>query len=105
MPAFRDFITVQANSPSQSIRGEEMDNWANVFVDVACEVAPLSSREVYQAQALSTEVSYRVKCRYLPITTTHRVSYDGAFWRIVGEPRNLDGRKRDMEFLIARWAA
>lgn len=102
MPDFRDFVSFQLNTPTQTTRGEEVETWTDVYAGVPCSVAPLSSREQYQAQALSSTISYRVKCRYLPITSQHRVLYRGVSYKIVGDPLNLNGRDKDMEMLIER---
>jgi SPP1 family predicted phage head-tail adaptor len=105
MPGFRDFVSFQLNTPTQTTRGEEVETWTNVYTDVPCEVEPLSSREQYQAQALSSTITHRVKCRYLPITSQHRVFYRGVYYKIVGDPLSLNGRDKDMEMLIERVTA
>ncbi len=102
MPNYRDFVTIQLNTPVRTAHGEETNAWSDVYANVPCSVEPLTSGERYKAQSLSSDISHRVKLRYLPVTSQHRVLYRGAAYEIIGDPRNLSGRDRDMEMLIQR---
>lgn len=53
--------------------GATVISWEDEYLSVPASVEPLIGREVTQAQAVSERVTVRVRMRYLPITSRHRL--------------------------------
>jgi SPP1 family predicted phage head-tail adaptor len=96
MRAYRHPLTIQLNTPTRSTRGAEVDSWTTL-ASVLGDVSPLGSREFYAAQQTNSEIVYEVRLHYRPdVTSGMRILWNGQTLEIVGPPRNLGSRNRDM---------
>lgn len=96
MRAYRHLLVLQRNTPARSARGAEVDAWAEV-AQVLGDVSPLGAREFYAAQANNSEIEYEVRMHYRDdLTSGMRIVWGAQVLEIVGPPRNLASRNREM---------
>lgn len=78
--------------------GEPSLTWAE-FATVWGEVSPLSGRQYMEARQAQSEVSHRVRIRYLPgVAADMRVQHDGRMFQIEAV-LDMGERKREMHLM------
>lgn len=97
----RHRITLQKRDITQDSDGGQVTTWANVFASradptIAAKIEPLSSRELFAAQAVQSEVTHRITVRYDPALA---IPSQVAAMRAVFKNRifNLSGSANDEE--------
>ena len=96
MQLLRETVSVQTNTPTRSARGAEVDAWTTLAT-VRAEVAPLQGREFFAAQQINSEITYKVKMRWISgVTSGSRVLWGSELLEVVGPPINTKARKREL---------
>ena len=93
-------VTIQQKSVTRDTYGAEVVSWTDVAT-VWASVEDLSGRELYDAERITTEVTTRIRMRYRAgITTDMRAVYGARTFNIraVLDP---EGRKRELQLLVA----
>lgn len=79
----RERVTVQQSSETRNPLGEAIPTWST-FAEVWASVNGVTSRELLLAGQQQTEISHRVKMRYLPgLTQQMRLAWRGRTLEIV----------------------
>lgn len=91
-------ITIE--EPVETVEaGEVSVRWVR-FAEVWASVAPISSREYWQAQQVKADLTHRVRIRYLAgVTSRMRVRLGSRVLQIAAPPRNLDEAGTDLELV------
>ena len=90
----RHLATIEEPSDSAALP------WAT-FGTAHVALDPLSSREIFSMQAIDTTVTHRVRMRYRAgVTAKMRLAIGTRRFRIVGPPRNLEERNRELELFV-----
>jgi SPP1 family predicted phage head-tail adaptor len=80
---FRHVIQFQEQSEEQNSYGENNDNWVDVMKTRA-GIYPMSGKEFFAAETVSSEVSHKVNMRYLPgITPDMRILFGDRIFSII----------------------
>lgn len=97
----RHVIELQAPNGSQGATGERVESWVTQAT-VRANIEPLRVAEQFAAAQLQTSITHRIQLRYDPgiaIDASWRVVYGSRIFSIVGPPRNIGERDRDIELL------
>ncbi|MHB1652343.1 MAG: phage head closure protein [Desulfitobacteriaceae bacterium] len=71
----RHRVTIQQNTPTQDDEGVMADNWVDL-ASVWAMIEPLQGRELLTAQAITAEITTRIRIRYRDgITSEMRILY------------------------------
>lgn len=93
-------ITIQeltAGSPTQDAFGQPSESWTTFF-QVWAAVEPIQGREFWAQQQIQSEVTVRIRLRYLEgVTTKMRVSYAGKIYSILSV---IDPKERHAEMQL-----
>lgn len=101
----RHFVTVQARSTTPDTYGEPPQSWSNLHANQPASVEPLSGRELINAQAVQSDVTHRVRMRYVSgIETKHRIMF-GSRVLDIRAVRNVDERNTELEMLCTEGAS
>lgn len=96
MQLLRETVSVQTNMPTRSARGAEVDAWTTLAT-VRAEVAPLQGREFFAAQQINSEITYKVRMRWLSgVTSGARLVWGSEVLEVVGPPINTKAQKREL---------
>jgi SPP1 family predicted phage head-tail adaptor len=96
MQLLRETVSVQSNTPTRSARGAEVDAWTTLAT-VRADVAPLDGREYYAAQQVNSEITYKVRMRYISgVTSGSRVVWGSEVLEVVGPPITPRARRREL---------
>ena len=97
----RHRITFQSFSGAVDSFGDPLQGDDSQWTDVAtlwAAIDPVSGKEFYVVQQSQSEVTHKVRCRYLPgLTTAMRIKYDGRLFKIISI---LDWEERHESLLI-----
>ena len=94
----RHKIEIQSPLETRDTNGEVSTVWIATGI-VWASVEPLSGRELWLAQQIQSEVSVRIRLRYLRgITTGHRVNFGGRLFDIKAAI-NAAERNEELELL------
>lgn len=97
----RHRVTIQCyalGSPQQTVTGESDGAWID-YVTVNASVEPVSGREPFLSQQAMSELTHKVRMRYVGgITTAMRVSWNGRKFDIK-YPLNWEERNRELLLL------
>jgi SPP1 family predicted phage head-tail adaptor len=90
-------ITIQAPTVSRNALGEPTVAW-NAFATVWAGVEPVQGREFWAQQQVQSDVTVRIRMRYLPgVTTAMRVAYGS---RVLDIRSVIDPRERHTELQL-----
>lgn len=96
----RHRIAIQIRSSSQDSYGQPVETWTTQHIRWA-SIEPLQGREFFSADQVNSEVSVRIRMRYLAgITAGMRVLYDN-------EPYNIEAvinpkmRNKDLQLMCS----
>lgn len=95
----RHRITFQSSGLAQDpVTGEMIQDWTTVWDKVAASVTPLSSRDLFAAQAGQSEATGRMVIRFRPgVLPTMRILHRGDIYNIQGPP--LPDPESGLEYL------
>ena len=97
-------VTIQQKSVTRDTYGAEVISWTDVAT-VWASVEDLSGRELYDAERITTEVTTRIRIRYRAgITTDMRAVYGARVFNIRAV-LDTEGRKRELQLLVAEVTA
>lgn len=100
--ALRDRITLQAPPTAQDAAGQPAGNWTDVAT-VWAEVRDLSGREFIAAQATQSEVSTKIRIRYMTgIDASMRAVRGADVYTLVAPPLDPDGRRRELVLMCTK---
>lgn len=92
----RHQVVVQKRAMTRDSLGAPVETWST-FATVFAEVQPLRGREYLDIRAAQSEVTTRIRMRYLAgMNTTMRITHDGAIYRVV-DVINENSRDRMIE--------
>ncbi|MDZ7370255.1 MAG: phage head closure protein [candidate division KSB1 bacterium] len=95
---FRHRITIQQKTKVQNEYGEEMADWVDVAI-VWANVNPISGREFFAAEAVSSEVTHKIHMRYRSgITPDMRIKFKERYFQIVAV-MNLQEKNVELQLL------
>lgn len=79
---YRHKITIEQKTHAQNDYGEEKDDWEKVL-DIYAGIYPISGREFFTAETVSSEVTHKINIRYVPgIKTDMRVVFNKRIFHI-----------------------
>jgi len=91
-------ITIQQVTETKNSFGEVSEAWST-YNTVWAEIKPISGKEYFNAESVQSEVTHKIKTRYLSgITTKMRISYDSRVFDIE-TVINIDERSRYIEMM------
>jgi SPP1 family predicted phage head-tail adaptor len=96
----RQRVTLQARAVTRDATGAEVETWADFAPNVPAAVEPLSGREFWASQSVTSSAVVKVTLRHLDgVTVTHRVWWQGKAWnlRSVADPTG----RREVLVLVA----
>lgn len=92
----RHRVTVQAPVETQGLDGSVTVTWQDVAT-VWAQVAALSGREYFAAQATQSEVTHRVRIRHFEgITAKHRLLWGSRVLELESGPMDQTGRREEL---------
>ena len=92
-------VTIQVKGTTPAVGPGKVVSWSTLLPPIWAQVTPLTSRELIQAQAMGSTVSYTVRIRYRPtITAAQRVLWAGKTLQIHSVVR-VDGRPVFLDLL------
>lgn len=96
----RHVVTVQQKSSSRAANGEQIVSWTT-FATRNAEVQPLRGREYVSLRAAQSDITIRVRMRYLAgLNDKMRVLWEANPYPIV-EVIDVDGRHKELELLCS----
>jgi SPP1 family predicted phage head-tail adaptor len=101
--SMRHLLTLQSETTADDGSGGQTVAWSDVD-DVWCDKQELSGREFLQAGVLQNAPTHRVRLRYRTDVTAKSRFYsvdEVKTYEVVSPPRDVDGRKRELEIDIA----
>lgn len=76
-------LTIQQPTATTNIRGGKTKGWADLAT-VWGSLESLSGREFFEAHQTETEITTRIRIRYMSGLNTHmRISYGTKYWKII----------------------
>lgn len=95
----RERITVQSKSVTRDAIGAEVVTWSDVAT-VWADAKPVRARELVAADQRQQEFEVRFLIRYLAgLDRENRVIWRGQPYAIVGDPIDVEARKRMLEIM------
>ena len=92
-------VTVAADS-----HGDQTKTWTDLAT-VRASIEPLSGRELVNAQAMQSDVTHRVRMRYVAgVQTKHRIAFGSRVFDIRAV-RDIDERNLELEMLCTDGAS
>lgn len=92
----RHRITLQRNEPVRNSIGDPIPHWVD-YATVNAEVAPLKGREFFDAQQITSELTTRVRIRWLKgVKAEHRIVFNGRTLEIASPPINVDEKNWEL---------
>jgi SPP1 family predicted phage head-tail adaptor len=93
----RHTIVIERSTFTQNEFGEPILAWDAIEV-VAASIEPLNGREYYAAQALQSEVTTKIRLRYLPgILPSDRVTHGAMVYDVL---EVIDPEMRNIELVL-----
>lgn len=79
----RHRIIIQQSTQTQNAYGEPVDSWSAFSDPLWAEVSPVQGREFWAQQQAQSEVTHRVRVRYVPgVTTAMRVMFGSRIFAV-----------------------
>lgn len=101
----RHYVTIQSRSTTPDTYGEPAQTWSTLYADQPASVQPLSGRELINAQAIQSDVTHRVRMRYVSgVEVKHRILF-GSRVLDIRAVRNVDERGAELEMLCTEGAS
>jgi SPP1 family predicted phage head-tail adaptor len=95
----RHLVTIEQRATTPDTYGEPAQTWTTLQADQPASIEPLSGRELINAQAVQSDVTHRVRMRYVAgIETKHRIVF-GTRVLDIRAIRNVDERGIEWELL------
>ncbi|MEH7391769.1 phage head closure protein [Bacillus sp. JJ1474] len=89
---FRHMITFQRKIGKQNDYGEEITEWVDV-IRVSAGIYPMSGREFFAAETVSSEVTHKINMRYISgITPDMRIKFGERIFQLTSPPINFQER-------------
>ena len=94
----RHKIELQRYSETQDNFGEPIKGYIH-FAFAYAQVRPLTGRESYQEEMVSTQQTHKIKMRYIQgVESTMRIVFGGRIFEIIGNPINYHERNIHLTF-------
>lgn len=91
-------IIQQTTESRDSSTGSVINTWGT-FATVWAAVEPISGREYFSSQQVNSEITARIRIRYLPgVTSKMRISYDSRLFDIQSVI-DIDEQHRELHFM------
>ena len=95
----RHLVTIESRSATPDTYGEPAQTWSTLHANQPASIEPLSGRELIAAQAVQSDVTHRVRMRYVAgVETKHRIAFGSRVFDIRAI-RNIDERGIEWEML------
>ena len=96
----RHVVDVQSMTFTTDSYGGKIRSWSNYLTGVRAEIKPLSGREFGAAQAAQSELTARIRMRYVSgIVPAMRIVHGSINYEIVSVV-NVDGMSRELEIMV-----
>ena len=96
----RHRIDFQVETETADGMGGKNLTWAAVYRAVPAAIWPVSSRERLDNLKLESEITHKIRVRYISgITSKHRIKYGTRTFDIQGAPINHEERNRYLDIL------
>lgn len=93
----RHLVTIQSRTEGTNSFNEPRPVWKD-FATVYASIEPLSGREFFAAQQAQSDITHRVRMRYVAgVTAKHRIVFGDRVFDIAAPPRNVDERNIELE--------
>ena len=103
--SLRHTVTVQQRTELPDAYGEPAQTWTTLHANQPASIEPLSGRELITAQAVQSDVTHRVRMRYVAgVQTKHRILFGSRVFDIRAV-RNVDERNIELEMLCTEGAS
>lgn len=94
----RHQITIQGTTETQNSYGEPVTAWTD-FASVRAEITPISGREYFAAQEVRSDVTHRVRLRYLSgVTSQMRIMF-GSRIMDIESVINVNERNHELQLM------
>lgn len=101
----RHVVTVQQRAVTVDSYGEQSTTWSDLHEPVFAAIEPLSGRELIAALSEQSEITHKVRIRYLAgVAPKHRLVFGARYFDILAV-RDVDERNREMELLCSEGMA
>lgn len=99
----RHRITIQRLSNTQNYYGEIAINtnktWTDV-VTVRAGIYPISGKEFFSAETVNSEITHKVKIRYIKgLTSNMRIKFGDRYFQIISPPINFQEKNIELQLL------
>ncbi len=96
----RTYLTIQHSTATKDGLGADVRNWSE-FAKVWAQVSPIKGNETFSGSQFKSEVTHKVKIRFLEgLTTRMRILLNGRVLSIEGIT-NLYEKNRELEILAS----
>ena len=96
----RNFLTIQRYTETGDAVGQPIRTYVK-YADVWASVQPMTGRETFTEQRVSTEQTHRINMRYIEgIESTMRIIWGSRVFEIIGNPINYMERNTYLTFNV-----
>jgi SPP1 family predicted phage head-tail adaptor len=98
----RHIVTFQKPTNAENAYGEVRDDcdWVDALVDVRVGIYPISGKEFYTASSVNSEVTHKIKMRYVPnITSDMRIKFGERIFELISPPINFQEKNVEIQLL------
>lgn len=99
----RHRIVIQRPNNNQNEYGEieinTNENWIDVAV-VRAGIYPISGKEFFSAETVNSEITHKVKIRYIKgLTSNMRIKFGDRYFQIISLPKNFQEKNIELQLL------
>ena len=101
----RHLVTIEQRSSTPDTYGEPAQTWTTLHANQPASIEPLSGRELITAQAVQSDVTHRLRMRYVAgVQTKHRILFGSRVFDIRAV-RDVNERNIELEMLCTEGAS
>lgn len=99
-------VTIERRAAGLDARGQASGTWSAVASNVWASVRPLRGRELFAAAQMQAAADMMISIDYIAgVLPSDRVVWNGAPYRITGQPIDVDGQHHTLELPCTTWTA
>jgi SPP1 family predicted phage head-tail adaptor len=96
----RHIVTFQKQSNVENDYGEETNEWIDILVNVRVGIYPISGKEFYTASSVNSEVTHKIRMRYVPnVTSDMRIKFGDRIFELISPPINFQEKNVEIQLL------
>lgn len=98
----RQLLRIETPAEAQNATGEAIETWTH-YATVYGALEPLRGRELYQAQAVQSEITAKATIRYRSgVTSKMRIVHGGLTYNIAAPPIDPASRGEVLELMLSQ---